>query len=312
MNTAHISPETAQLHALLLLPMDGITEPNPTEIKHLLWAGADINAPDSDGLTPLLRCLSWTYADIFRPHSTHVVLSLLLSLGADLNATTPYGTTAQTLASRWDDDRFASDKLSCEALRRSDPFLMAMFNQIDASWVKPGAPVTEALKRSFIAACYHGVLEEVRYIVHFYPDAVNWEDNTWLEHTCTGLMAAVVNGECQQPDVPLFLLTRGANVNWQNNIGMTALHHAVCEGGGSDEDLIDPLVQAGANEKLENNEGWSVVALAQEQDNPAYAMLLTAALEKREAARRAQQESARLSIDAVSRRRLDDGRKFKL
>lgn len=310
MSTASISPETAQLHALLLLSMDDATVPNPATIKALLEAGADVNAPDFQGLTPLLRCLSWKYDGIAWTYTKQAILSLLLFYGADLSATTPDGTTAQTLASRWDDNQLAIDKLSCETLRRSDPILMAEITQICPNLPKPATPVNDTIKYKFVRACEGGTMDNIRYFLHFYPEAVNWQADIWDKEKAalTGLMATI---RTQEIDVATLLLARGADVNAQTASGMTALHLAVKQDGCSAE-LIDLLIQAGADEKLTNQEGVDALTLAQQQDNRVIATTLLAALEKRAASRHAQHHLVQSAIDNLSQRRAKDGNKFKL
>lgn len=146
---------TSALHAHLLEPMDGDAMPDPVYVRELLAAGADINTPDKEGLPPLLRCLSWRYAqfdpDVFK-EAAQETLDLLLQGGADLAATRPDGTTAAVLADAWKDRQLATQKLACEAYRRSHPALAAAVARICTTWPKPGDAVTPNIKDRFIAA----------------------------------------------------------------------------------------------------------------------------------------------------------------
>ena len=312
--TVSISAQTAALHALLLAPMDGSSKIDVAELKRLIATGADINAPDDEGYAPLIRHLSWPYpksGSIGDQDGFHDTTRVLLRAGADLTHTTPEGITASELAARWNDKNWTVNRLDREALRRSDPILMAEVEEISTLWPSPGTPVDDAIKRSFMVACHNGSMNEIRYLLHLYPDAIHWNEDSWMSNGGNGLMSAINHGG-HKLDVAELLVTRGVDVNWQNSAGQTALHLAASKGNGS-EKFINLLVNAGANEKLKNIDGATALDLAQAQSSATYADALTTAIDARHAVYQAARSAARAGTDAIiTSHRVRDGRKFKL
>lgn len=310
-STVTISAETAALHALLLVPMDGTTKPDIVEMRRLVAAGADINATDDEGYTPLIRHLSWPYpksGPIGDKDALHGITRLLLSHGADMTHTTPEGITASELAAQWSDDKWTVKRLDLEALRRSDPVLLAEVEEISTIWPTPGTPADDKIKRSLMVACHNGSMDEIRYLLHLYPDAINWSEDSWSTNGGNGLMSAINHGG-HKLNVAELLVERGIDVNWQNAAGQTALHLAASRG----KEFIDLLIKAGANEKLKNEDGLTALEVAQAQSSPVYAETLTAAIDARHAIYQAERSAARAGADAIiTTRRARDGMKFKL
>lgn len=313
-STVAISAETAALHALLLVPMDGTTKVDLIELRRLVEAGADINAPDDEGYTPLIRHLSLPYpksGTMGDKDALHGATRVLLRAGADLTHTTPEGVTASELAAQWSDDKWTVNRLDREALRRSDPVLLAEVEEISTIWPSPGTPADDNIKRSFMVACHNGAMDEIRYLLHLYPDAINWNEDSWTTNGGSGLMSAINHGG-HKLDVAELLVARGTDVNWQNAAGLTALHLAVSRANGS-EKFIDLLIKAGANEKLKSEDGLTALDLAQAQLSSIYAETLTAAIDERQALYQAERAAARAGADAIiNTRRARDGVKFKL
>lgn len=262
-NPSSLTPQeaTAALHAHLLLPMDGLSMPDHLLAIDLIDAGADINAPDRNGLPPLLRCLSWSYSendpDVFKT-ACHDMLDVLLARGADLNALTPQGQSHADLATQWSDNQLASKKLGREAYRRSEPALAAAIGKIDTSWPKPGEPASAAIKSRFVGACSNGLLDEITYMLHIYPDAVHWQADQKDHKNCTGLIAGVCSGKHRQ-DITRLFIAKGANVNQRNGINRTALHYAALV----DDVCVTLLMQAGADETLYDTQDRTPYELAQ-------------------------------------------------
>ena len=290
---------TAALIVALQPPMDGITVPDVKHITDLIAQGADLEARDAGGMTALLRCLSWGCPASNRGgmvDGVHRVLTLLLQNGADLDAKTSDGLGAPDLATKWNDQQWATKKLGREAFRRTDPKLMAEVAEISTSWPKPGETVTDQMKRTFMIACHNGMMDEIRYTLYLYPDAVNWYEQTWNTNGGTPLMAAINHGG-HKIDVARLLIERGADVNLQNENGMTALHFAVSRGNGSEE-FIDVLVAAGANEHIKTAGGFDVMAQAEMKANPVFIERLRIALQNRDTLRADQESIIRTATTA--------------
>lgn len=266
-NPASMTPQeaTAALHAHLLAPMDGESMPEAALAGDLLDAGADINAADDQGLPPLLRCLSWRYADfdpdVFKS-AAHEMLDLLLARGADFGVQTPQGESHADLARRWKDDQLATKKIGREAYRRSEPELAASLSRICTTWPKPGEVASEQIKESFVSACSNGQLDEIIYLLHLYPDAINWQVDQKNHKDCTGLIAGVCSGK-HRVDITRLFIAKGANVNQRNGINRTALHYAAI----SDDTCVTLLMQAGADETLYDSQDRTPYELAQGRAN---------------------------------------------
>lgn len=305
---------TAALHAHLALPMDGLSMPDHLLAGDLLDAGADINARDDQGLPPLLRCLSWSYTsedpDVFKT-ACHEMLDVLLARGADLAALTPANQTHADLATLWQDGQLASKKLGREAYRRSEPELAAAVAKIDVSWTKPGEPVTTNTKSRFVSACSNGLIDEITYMLHIYPDAVHWQADQKDHKNCTGLIAGVCSGKHRQ-DITRLFIAKGADVNQRNGINRTALHYAAI----ADDVCVTLLMQAGGDETLYDTQDRTPYDLAQARanSNDVFLRAMDAVIAQRNKSNDniAAQQSAHLRSNAILSQHRRDGRKFKL
>lgn len=305
-NAAQFSPQeaTAALHAILLQPMDGQTLPEVMSLAVLRSRGADMNAPDAHGLTPLLRCLSWPYNEGTTDFQevSHWALSFILD-SVDLDAVTPDGLTAKQLAAQWQDSTRAVQHLECEAYRRSQPDLIHDCNGIDPAWPKPGTPVNEDIQRSFIKACDQGLINQAAYLLHLYPDA-----HTWTYNESTGIFFALNS----RPEMVKLLLKHGADINAQDEKNMTVLHYACSN--KEKAHFIPLLVEAGADTTLRNIDrdgmpygNQTPRGMAECYGLPESVQILDDACEAR-----AQKENAALQRGAIQRRSTIDGKSFKL
>jgi len=83
-------------------------------VKQLLAEGADVNAADADGLTPLMACAM---------NGCPSLAKVLLSAGADSRLRNAWGMTAQSIA-RWHGHLALADRLSqaeCTACQIAPP-----------------------------------------------------------------------------------------------------------------------------------------------------------------------------------------------
>lgn len=243
---------TAELHQLL-----ASGSANLTLVATLLEGGADVNAPDSEGYTPLLRCLNMGTADINAQERAplQALLSLLLRHGADMDVVSPRGLDPATLASFWNDEGEAQKRLSCEYLRRSDPYLRAHVSEISIYWPEPDSKNIAMLTRSLMKACIAGDVEKVTYFSHIFPTSLSWIDDELMGFEITPLIAAAIGTDATRKQAMLaFLTAAGCDINQQNEEGNTALHYA-CSAEYRSPAAIRHLIALNADADIPNNAG---------------------------------------------------------
>ncbi len=126
-----------------------------------------------------------------------------------------------------------------------------------ATATKP-APVVNATdkeQRDFVINCWNGQMDAVVDVLAQRPDAVHWRD---LGSGNTGLTYATGSGTMAY-DVAVLLLGAKADVNAQNNDGLTALHMAA---SGASESFVELMLAHGADITIQNNEGKTAGDLA--------------------------------------------------
>ena len=67
------------------------------------------------------------------------------------------------------------------------------------------------------------------------------------------------------------LLEHGAGVKVQNNLGDTPLHTAARAG---DEDVVWPLIKAGADNRIRNKAGLTPAEVAYDEDNDRISLII--------------------------------------
>lgn len=313
-----VTPLTTALLAHLRLPIDGVTPPDAVYVQDMISQGADIEATDEDGLTPLLRCLSYQYPASNRGGMQTAIqstLSALLQAGADITAMTPQGDSAIDLAARWSGSTLATDMLAAETYRRSNPAVMAAFKYIGHDWPKPDQPVTSELKLKFLNACHIGDVDQVAYTLHFYPGAVDWHDDGWQSGLSNPLTTAIIQSNHREKVADL-LIAAGCDVNWQDRQGMTALHSLCTSQSDRTALYIPKLIVAGARTDLRNENGYTPRELAEHNQLPMIVSILDTAVDTFEKLQAilhshhsAQVQQSR--TDTLTHRRASDGGKFK-
>lgn len=235
---------TAALHNAL----NAASLPPADQVKTLIDAGANVNAPDQDGLPMLLRVLSYSYDQTQpKPHNDALqgLLDLALANGADLAAASPTGRSASDLAARWQDGGLAATKLGCEARRRADPALRALVPAISPDWPAPGDAISNRDKDGFMMACFYGRADEVAYMLYYWPEAGGWRSTSFRGEGNTGLMVACDSTYDTQAIVQK-LLAAGTDIDAHNVHGYTALVLAAEDNSPHTQTLL----QAGADPTL--------------------------------------------------------------
>ena len=196
---------------------------NARDIKTLLARGADINARDSDGYTPLMRA-------VFNESEN---IKVLLANGADTNASSAWCETALSLAGENND--------TVRALQAAG----AKKNPIATG-------ATDAFgNTALMCAARNGDTKEMQRLISAGADvnAANHAGNTALLMASKSLKTNAVK----------MLLNKGANVNAANRRGETSLMHAAenCDHDGNycKADVVKLLLGKGANVHARDSNG---------------------------------------------------------
>ncbi len=286
---------TAALHEHLARLPEGLSL---TLVATLIDGGADINMPDDEGYTPLLRCLKAGCAEGMTAQMQaplQALVSLLLRHGADMDGLSPQGHSVDALASFWGDDGQVRQRLSCERLRRSDPYLAAHISEISIYWPRPDDKNITGLTRSLMKACMAGDIEKVTYFSHVFPASLSWVDDELMGFEITPVIAAAIGTDARRKHALLeFLRDAGCEINRQNDEGNTALHY-VCGAQYRSPDAIRALIALGADDTITNNANRTPRDMTVDRgftDGRAAADALDQALQDR-AAQHAQKKAAR-------------------
>lgn len=276
------SPESQALLALLHNPPATGAALVAAEIARLLAAGADIEARGHDGLTPLQHCLARPRLDrVPSPEFDvlHAMISTLLSQGADLDAAMPDARTAESMAAAH--NKNLSDVIACERLRRTYPGLADAVPVVRSWWIKPLEIVTAREHGAYLRACNAGDREQLRYILHLYPQAVHWHAD-WNGTGGTNGLGACIYAGGHTHRAAAMLLSAGINVNWRDDQGRTALMLACASqhGGGI---FIPLLMAAGASIHSRDHHGQTAMDYARANKAGGIARLLDDALARRAA-----------------------------
>lgn len=193
-------------------------------VKLLIDAGADVNAKPSGLPTTLVEAITSQHID---------VLKLLLEAGADVNAQDDEGKTPLMIAEAEGSLEIMKLLLTAGA----DP------NLIDAEG--------KAVLRHAVSSIY-GYQETFK---KDEPDDKTWARKTIEDHI----------------NIVKLLLDNGADVNQSDNNGITALMFASV---GDDVNLVKILIEAGADLNLKNINGYTALMLAEKNNKTEIAQIL--------------------------------------
>jgi len=194
-------------------------------VKIILASGADVNARNYDGNTPLILA-----ADIDDSENSIDLIELLIKAGADVNAADDYGWT---------------------------PLLIAVINDnLEATKVllNHGAninAVNSDFENAFIVAIENGASDNLIELLVKHGVDVNAKNKDGL----TALMVAIV--ELYDPkDIVELLIKLGVDIDEPDSTGKTALMHAAIIG---DTKIVETLLLHGADMNIVDKHGRTML-----------------------------------------------------
>jgi len=220
----------------------GIISRYPDIVTTLLAAGADVNAEDCIGRTPLFVL------------SSAAVGELLLAKGADINHRDIYGRTALHTAAGDEDER---NTLYIK-------FLLEKGIPVDARDKDGGTPLMNAI------GCRD--LEIITLLLDNGAD-VNATGNFSVT-PLTSVARSRPEDEDDGTAIVKLLLARGASVNAEED-GMFSPLHSACSSGNAE--IVKLLLAAGAKVNATDQDGQTPLQMAKRLDNQEIIKLLEAA-----------------------------------
>ena len=214
--------------------------------KLLLANGAQIDARDENGDTPLIRAAGYGQTDIVR---------LLLDRAANVEATNQEGQSALAAAACVCAMATMNDTLEIEKM------LLQRRSEIGARDKQGGF--------ALLSAAGWGRVHNVKLLLDHGADIETTDDDG-----NTALIIASSGSALSKIDTVRLLLNRGANVEAKNNHGDTALLVAASEEGADSIGIVKLLLSKGANRRAQNADGSTPLALAKQNGRDEIVQLL--------------------------------------
>jgi ankyrin repeat protein len=243
------------LNDLLLLAADsGKTD----DVISLLLKGANVNAKNLDGVTPLMYASQNGFLDIIK---------ILVYNGADINAKPIDRATPLIAATRFNHDEvidfliqhgaFIEEKTNDSATALIYAVAYGYFISADML-IFYGADVNTVChdgSTPLIIASFFGNKEITELLISYGANLNDSDKNGW-----TALHSAVFNNH---PEVVKTLVEKGANINQKNNEGYTALAIAAEQGYTR---IADTLIKHGADASIKTYYNLTPYKLAMTQN----------------------------------------------
>ena len=195
---------------------------NSSAVQQLIKQGANINEPDSNGVTPLMHAIWSGNADVIKQ---------LIELGADIKAKDKNGYNALLHAIDYADYKIVKLLLDKGADINS----------------KDNKEVTALMR-----AVYNAKPDIAKHLIELGVDA-NAKDNQKYD----ALIYAVDNGDYELTEL---LLDKGANVNSKDFTNTTPIMHASHK--TDNKKLVSLLIKRGANLDEKDDEGYTALGYA--------------------------------------------------
>ena len=227
----------------------------------LLEEGADVNARDNIGYTPLMRACEGGHTDIAEE---------LLARGADINAKGPLDRTA--LRSAVSSGDVKTTKL---LIRKGADVKAKDVTGKTAFDYDKNRRLQGALNEELLRVCEDGWDVDYASRLIEYGADINAKNDNSMMPLMTPLMAACMSGYA---DLPLFLIEKGANVNIKDNFGHTAFDYGfgtlqrtlngalweACKEGRFED--VPKWIEKGADVNAKDKDGKTALDCATDED----------------------------------------------